>query len=202
MQLKKTRKVATVAATMLLTITAVTAMAVANSGVATADEHHGAAARWNSGSAKPARAGDVELLEKLAASFDKSRPAADGASRSIDVGVTTRIGVVPTTSGTLCYLVEERARTTYQACGEDFAPDGTAAAYTTGAGDPISLIGLVADDVTSVSLVTDDGATHEVRIIDGAIAWYAPADVRIVSLTTVRAGERHVETDRFGSLRS
>jgi hypothetical protein len=156
-----------------------------------------AASEWHSDSTEPATARDRSLLAQLAAGVDEAglKSASDG--RSIRFGADRRIGVIPGESNSLCQNVEVDGSSIYRGCGQGFADDGTAIAYTIGGGDPTTLIGLVASDVESIDIETTDGEQHALDIVDGAVWWSASSNTHVRSMTTVRDGVSHVETDRF-----
>lgn len=101
-----------------------------------------------------------------------------------------RIAAIPTTRGDVCFVSGRGGVDEVASCVQAAPESGVASFVTLMAGEqPDEARGLVAADVTALTVVTDDEVRHPVEIADGAFWWTSPSeDARIVALEAERGG--------------
>lgn len=103
----------------------------------------------------------------------------------------TRISVIPTTRGDLCYVASTGDLPDAGGCIQEFPDSGVVVSMQafTGGDMPDQVRGLTLDDVESVVVVTSDGERHEVAVDNGAFTWTArdPAQ-RLDHVESTRGG--------------
>jgi hypothetical protein len=109
-----------------------------------------------------------------------------------------RVAVVPSVRGEACYVAELESIPFLTGCVQDFPESGVMFTYSRSEVMPSILMGLAADDVSSIEVETSDGERHQLSVENGAVWWQAPSSaLDIESATITRSGSRYVERDVF-----
>lgn len=146
-----------------------------------------ASSHW-SGNGSAATSDQLALVQGLAASYD-DEPLAAASSSHVRFPVGD-ISVVATRKGGICFRASHGPTTGRGAmCAPHFNPNGTLTIYIMETGKRSELVGLVADDVTEVSVTLGDGTVQSVPVTHGALMWTAPHGHEAVTITTKRDGK-------------
>lgn len=121
------------------------------------------------------------------------------SARTINFGSDQRITVGGTDDGALCLLAVETGVdfATLRSCGHDFPETGVIGGYNTTVDQPVRFRGVVAKDVTSLSILTSEGEMHPLDISHGAFYWVPEKGETIKNMTVVRAGNKLVDDSLF-----
>lgn len=121
------------------------------------------------------------------------------ASLSISYPDGRQINVVPTQRGGLCTSFQRGAELPDVGCGDGFASDGTAVISVATADGPPELYGVVASDVTSLTITTTDGEEHPIAIDRSTVWWVGERGTHIKSMRVIRHGKAFDSSDRFST---
>jgi hypothetical protein len=127
---------------------------------------------------------------------DTGRRVAFAGGRSIDVAATE--------DGALCWSADNPSLPSDESvgCGHGLGDFGLGIEYTPtpglpGTDIPVTLKGIAASDVTSLTINTGDGKVVAVPVSNGAFYWVGAPNQTVVKATVVRGGETYVITELF-----
>jgi hypothetical protein len=156
------------------------------------------ATEW-SASAAPMAAADVEYLRsRIPASYGEETRGIDmGPTRSEvagsgyiawDKGVN-RVGVVPTSSGGLCFLASLNDAPSFGTCAEDFDAVGLAYGGIEHGGVGNFFYALAADDVDAIHLTSTTGKDYDLAIERNVVVWQGGRFEQPDTLKVTRGGK-------------
>lgn len=167
---------------------------------ATAAREFGIATHASTGAIDPAmfRA----ITDMIVRNPGVSAVGAIGDARNVGDAQRGIVGVVaPQRSGGICYEIEQQGTLGTGGCVDSFPARGYAGSHGVVA-DQFSLMGLVASDVTAMSVEFTTGSAESVTVVNGAYSWTGSVnEAAPVAIRTARDGAVHRDpVDLAGTL--
>lgn len=131
----------------------------------------------------------LELLDIVAPG-----PLNGATAREFRFGTARSLIVARAERGDICFRADRNEANLLAQCTPHFNASGASTATRVATGEPSEVMGLVASDVTAVSIQLGSGDVVNVPIADGAFFWTVPAGQRVVELRTTRGGRSFSET--------
>jgi hypothetical protein len=153
---------------------------------------------WQTTSTARPDAAELRAVEEIADQVPGNHVDAANA-RVVPTGFGRELVVARTDADALCIVAVQGVEMPLRQCGSGFPASGVSATYVSAPNGVPSLIGVVADDVTDLAIVLDDGSSRTLEPDAGAFWWIGDRGERVVRLETTRAGEPFTDSEIFAS---